>query len=112
MSDELLDWPPDVFALTNIILERSDAFRFVLSPPAGAAWPPLHQTGWGELVGEAARLWTRMIEEGQGSLPPLVAATWSVLQASQETPLERLTAGDDWQACEALLPRPRRRRRS
>jgi hypothetical protein len=30
MSDELLDWPPDVFALTNIILERSDAFRFVL----------------------------------------------------------------------------------
>ena len=32
MSDELLDWPPDVFALTNIILERSDAFRFVLSP--------------------------------------------------------------------------------
>ena len=32
VTDELLDWPPDVFALTNVILARSGAFRFALSP--------------------------------------------------------------------------------
>ena len=34
-GDELLDWPPDVFALTDVILERAEAYRFVLSPPEG-----------------------------------------------------------------------------
>jgi hypothetical protein len=32
LSDELLDWPPDVFALTNVVLDRSEAFRFAVSP--------------------------------------------------------------------------------
>jgi hypothetical protein len=32
---DLLDWPPDLFALTEVILERSEAYRFALSPPAG-----------------------------------------------------------------------------
>ena len=35
-TDELLTWPPDVFALTNVLLDRSEAFRFVLSPPEDA----------------------------------------------------------------------------
>jgi hypothetical protein len=35
---ELLDWPPDLFALTNVVLDRSEAFRFALSPVD--AWPP------------------------------------------------------------------------
>ena len=33
IGDELLEWPPDVFALTDVILERAEAYRFVLSPP-------------------------------------------------------------------------------
>ena len=36
-TDELLEWPPDVFALTNVLLGRSEAFRFALSPPDGDA---------------------------------------------------------------------------
>ena len=35
-TDELLAWPPDVFALTDVLLDRSEAFRFVFSPPEGA----------------------------------------------------------------------------
>jgi hypothetical protein len=38
ITDELLDWPPDVFALTNVVLARSEAFRFALSPVG--EWPP------------------------------------------------------------------------
>ena len=40
IGDELLEWPPDVFALTDVILERAEAYRFVLSPPDGVLWPP------------------------------------------------------------------------
>jgi hypothetical protein len=39
MTDELLEWPPDVFALTNVALDRSESFRFALSPVG--AWPRL-----------------------------------------------------------------------
>src|SRR6266851_7647127 len=35
ITDELLEWPPDLFALTEVILERSEAYRFILSPPSG-----------------------------------------------------------------------------
>ena len=36
IGDELLEWPPDLFALTEVILQRSEAYRFALSPPAGS----------------------------------------------------------------------------
>ena len=35
IGDELLEWPPDVFALSEVLLQRSEAYRFALSPPAG-----------------------------------------------------------------------------
>ena len=38
ITDDLLEWPPDVFALANVILSRSEAFRFALSPIEGS--PP------------------------------------------------------------------------
>lgn len=31
ITDELLEWPPDRFALTDTILARSEAYRFALS---------------------------------------------------------------------------------
>ena len=55
ISDELLEWPPDLFALTDVILERAEAYRFVLSPPAGLQWPPDRVPGWGDAVQDAAR---------------------------------------------------------
>jgi hypothetical protein len=32
ITDELLEWPPDLFALVNLILEGSEAFRFAPLP--------------------------------------------------------------------------------
>ena len=32
IGDEMLAWPPDVFALTEVLLERSEIYRFALSP--------------------------------------------------------------------------------
>jgi hypothetical protein len=31
ITDRLLEWPPDVFALTNVVLRRAEAFRYALS---------------------------------------------------------------------------------
>ena len=44
ITDDLLDWPPDVFALTNTILVRSEAFRFALTPADD--WPPRRFADW------------------------------------------------------------------
>jgi hypothetical protein len=38
-TDELLSWPPDMFALTNVLLDRSEAFRFVLATGGVAPAP-------------------------------------------------------------------------
>ena len=58
IEDELLEWPPDLFALTEVILQRSEAYRFALSPPAGWRWPPDHDPSWSDAVVEAGREWS------------------------------------------------------
>ena len=52
IGDELLEWPPDLFALTEVMLQRSEAYRFALSPPAGWRWPPDHDPSWSTAVVE------------------------------------------------------------
>ena len=50
IGDELLEWPPDLFALTDVILERSEAYRFALSPPGGARVAAGPHPGWPDAV--------------------------------------------------------------
>ena len=59
VTEDLVTWPPDVAALTSVLLERSHAFRFVVSPPAGASWPPQTQAPFAEHVSAAALRWRR-----------------------------------------------------
>ena len=66
IRDELLEWPPDVFALTDVILERAEAYRFVLSPPDGVLWPPGGDASWSDAVGQAARRWSAWAEDRDG----------------------------------------------
>ena len=73
ITDELLEWPPDVFALTAVILERAEAYRFVLSPPDGVLWPPGGDASWSSAVGQAARRWSAWVEDRDGLVPELVA---------------------------------------
>ena len=63
MGDELLEWPPDLFAFTDVILERSEAYRFALSPPAGATWPPGRFPEWPDAVADAGRRWSAWVED-------------------------------------------------
>jgi hypothetical protein len=100
-TDELLAWPPDVFALTNVLLDRSEAFRFALSPPEGVRWPPSGE--WSDAVVDAGREWSAWVEDREGSVPSLLAEEWSVALGCADLPLADLAEGRDWRLCAALL---------
>jgi hypothetical protein len=101
LSDELLEWPPDVFAMANIILDRSEAFRFALCPVD--EWPPSRYPDWSQTVGEAARRWSVWVEDRRASAPDLLTEEWSAFCERAEAPLELLAQGHDRRMCEALL---------
>ncbi|HEX6518828.1 MAG TPA: hypothetical protein VF070_02280 [Streptosporangiaceae bacterium] len=100
IADELIEWPPDLFALTNVILERSEAFRFALAP---AVWPPRRYGDWALAVEEAGRRWSAWAEDRRGAIPQLLRDEWSAFMERVDIPLEQLATGRDWRMCEALL---------
>jgi hypothetical protein len=103
ISDELLEWPPDVFALSDLVLQRSEAHRFALSPPSGASWPPDRLGDWASVVAGAGRLWSAWVEDHDEPFPELVAEEWAVVRSAVEMSLARLGEGQDWRVCEAIL---------
>jgi hypothetical protein len=103
IDEEVLAWPPDLFALTHVLLERSEAHRFALSPPNGSSWPPEGFPEWAAAVAEAGRCWGAWIEDRDRGIPDLLAEEWAVMLESTEMPLAELAEGHDWRACEALL---------
>jgi hypothetical protein len=101
ITDELLDWPPDVFALTNVILARSEAFRFALSPIQ--EWPPEGYPDWGRMVVEGGLRWAGWAGDRRGPPPGLVGQEWAAVKERADMPLEDLAQGLDWRMCVALL---------
>ena len=92
---DLVAWPPDVFALTNLVLDHSEAYRFVVAPPPGCRWPPLR--GWSERSRAAAERWRA------GDLAGLVSRSWRVVTRLRDVPLADVRSGAAWELCEALL---------
>ena len=103
ISDELLEWPPDLFALTEVILERSQAYRFVLSPPPGAKWPPTHTPSWADAVVDAGRRWGAWVEDKNGPVPELLSREWEVFREAVDVALTQVDEGRDWRLCQALF---------
>ena len=103
VTDDLLEWAPDVFAFTGTVLQRSQAYRFAVSPPAGHRWPPAPRAAWSDNVSEAAAEWCAWAEECTGPPPALVAESWAVVRKEAATPLEDVGSGEAWPVCEALL---------
>ena len=70
VEDHLLEWPPDVFALTDTLLGRSEAYRFALSPPDEAEWPPSEVPGWPDAVVDVGRQWSSWVEDRHAQAGP------------------------------------------
>jgi hypothetical protein len=100
---EVLDWPPDLLAMTEVILQRSEAYRFALSPPGGSTWPPAGVPDWPDAVTEAGRRWSAWAEDRTGTIPPLLAQEWKILCQDAGIPLSDLTEARNWRLCQALL---------
>ena len=103
ITDELLEWPADLFALTDIILERSEVYRFILSPPSGVEWPPRRFPSWSGVVDDASQRWSVWVEDRKSAFPGILVEEWSVFRERAGMPLENLAEGRDWRMCEALL---------
>jgi hypothetical protein len=110
ITDEILEWPPDLFALTDVILDYTQAYRFVFSPPGEMTWPPNRFTNWGEAVEEAGRDLSNRVENQQGAPPDLLAQQWGTFREHSEMPLDDLAEGRNWQMCEAADASCNRRR--
>ncbi len=100
ITDRLLEWPPDLFAITDVVLTRAEAFRYALS---ASDWPPSRFGDWAQVVAEAAISWSTHAEDRSKPVPDLVAAEWSYLRERADMPLERLASGGDPRFSEALL---------
>lgn len=99
--DDLCAWPPDVFALTNLVLDFTEGYRLAVAPPKGQRWPPL--PGWNERVSSVARQWRFSAGQGRGDVPKGVRTEWAVVSRFREVPLASLSAEDGWSLTQALL---------
>jgi hypothetical protein len=103
VGDELLAWAPDLFAFTDVVLDRSEAYRFVVSPPDGASWPPSEMPDWHLAVADASASWCAWVETDGTRLPGLIAEEWTVVRERSATTLDELATGRAWRVCQALF---------
>jgi len=99
--DRVPDWPPDVFAVTAALLNETETFLLVVSPPAGRLWPPTPR--WASLVREAGQQWAARLDDPSAPLPELLADSWRRLGEARDVPLGELARGERWTVCVAAL---------
>jgi hypothetical protein len=70
-------WPADAFAVANLVLDHSEAYRYAVSPSPGHRWPPA--PGWAAGVTAAAHRWRDALSHGVEILPPDLHPCWDVV---------------------------------
>jgi hypothetical protein len=103
LGDELLEWAPDLFAFTDVVLDRSEAYRFAVSPPEGTSWPPSESPDWSTAVADASAGWCAWVDGNETELPGLVAEEWAAVCDCSAMSLDELASGRAWRVCQALI---------
>jgi hypothetical protein len=101
--EELCRWPPDAFAFTATVLADSGAYRCVVSPPPGCAWPPALASGesWEATLGSDAAAWARAAAEPDGVVPEVVSRLAADIDLG--TQLQQLDRPEGWSVLVSLL---------
>ena len=99
--EHLPRWPPDVFALSNIVLDYTEAYRLAVAPPRGRQWPPT--SDWDAHVARAARRWRDVTGAGTGPLPRMVRDAWDVVTRYRDISMADLRPEDPWELWPALI---------
>src|SRR5262245_12154018 len=103
LGDELLEWAPDLVAFTDVVLARSEAYRFAVSPPEGTSWPPPEMADWSQAIADASVGWCAWVDGDRTELPGLVAEEWAAMCEHSATSLDELATGRAWRICQALI---------
>src|SRR5262249_22115406 len=79
LGDELLEWAPDLFAFTDVLLDRLEAYRFAFSPPDGASWPPSEVPDWDRAIADASAGWCAWVGGDGTELPGPGPREWAAV---------------------------------
>jgi hypothetical protein len=99
--EELCRWPPDVFALANLVLDYTEGYRFAVAPVTGRKWPPTSE--WNREVTSAAREWRASAGHPEGDVPAIVLRLWRTVIDQLDTPVSFVREGWKPELCETLL---------
>jgi hypothetical protein len=99
--NDLAEWPPDVFALTNLVLDHTEAYRFAVAPPGGKHWPPVPD--WEPRVRAAAAAWRETAGSRRRTPPDAVREGWALLAEHRTIPLAAIRGGEHPEIWETLL---------
>jgi hypothetical protein len=99
--NDLVRWPPDAFAVANLVLDRTKAYRFAVAPPPGRNWPP--RSDWNRAIEAAARAWQDACGASGGEPPPLVLESWQTISRLRDVVLTEVASGEAWALIAALL---------
>ena len=97
------EWPPDVFALSSLILGSTGAYRRAASPPRGQQWPP---SDWAHKAATLGSRWRNWSAGGCKGSHPLAKQYIGRLNRLRSTPLDELydcETDNSWELCQALL---------
>lgn len=93
-------WPPNVFALTSLLLDESGAYRFAVSPAKSERWPPREK--WEKRIASTATA-RRSTAADEKAPPKTIARLGRILRDRRNAPIADLTIGADWDLVVALL---------
>jgi hypothetical protein len=98
LFEQVPTWPPDVFALVDRVLDATETYRFVVSPPPGVELEPSV-----EVAGSMAKQWWEVLDGPARALPEAIAGPWRIVRDALDIEVEALAAGDAWPVIQALL---------
>jgi hypothetical protein len=92
---KFLDWPPDAFLLTSLLLEITGAYRAAATLHGPEAWP---KPNWGAVCTDAAVQWRKWLyrDNLNKRLPPAITRYVKIIHQCQDTFLNDLYDVETW----------------
>lgn len=91
-----------MYALTSLVLDHTEAYRFAVAPTPPWRWPP--SPDWNDDVVTIAREWRASSNGGRGAKTPRrVSSLYELVTQRRDTPLAALRGGADSELAAALL---------
>jgi hypothetical protein len=90
-----------MYALTSLVLDHTEAYRFAVAPTVPWRWPP--SPGWNDEVVAAAREWRTGLDRKGAKPPRAVLSLYDIVTRRRDTSLAALRSGADGELASALL---------